>query len=149
MSTEKNELRWYLCSTKKGKEVMASKALERVCVEVFLPLIYERHGHKPEPVFPHFVFVRVESKKRLLAVAYSAGMRAEASAPPDPVEIPDSLVAQLKAAAAREQPSGVASSSVSDAVGAIFNRKIASLNRTVELFRLIEERRALEPSASD
>jgi hypothetical protein len=51
MSSEEHELRWYLMSTKRGKEVPASKALDSVCAEVFLPLIYQSPGGQTKTGF--------------------------------------------------------------------------------------------------
>lgn len=126
-----------------------SKALESVCAEVFLPLIHQRPGSEPEPVFlRHIFFARVDWKKRRLAVAYSADMRDDLTSRQPPVELPDALVMELKAAAAtRQQLRAAAAALISDTVSALFNRRIASLERTAALFRNIDERKALETSA--
>lgn len=145
MSSEEHELRWYLMSTKRGKEVLASKALERVCAEVFLPLIYRRPGGKPELVFPGCIFVRIDLKRSLLAAAAQAGMR-DFMTLVQPTEVPDSLVTELKTAAAERFKEGSEAAAVSDPVRGLFNRRIASLQRTVALLRMIEERKALEVS---
>ena len=100
MSSEEHELRWYLMSTKRGEEALVSKALESVCAEVFLPLIHQRPGSEPEPVFLRHIFARVDWKKRRLALAYSADMRDDLTSRQPPVELPDALVMELKAAAA-------------------------------------------------
>jgi hypothetical protein len=149
MSSEEHELRWYLMSTKRGEEALVSKALESVCAEVFLPLIHQRPGSEPEPVFlRHIFFARVDWKKRRLAVAYSADMRDDLTSRQPPVELPDALVMELKAAAAtRQQLRAAAAALISDTVSALFNRRIASLERTAALFRNIDERKALETSA--
>ena len=149
MSSEDHELRWYLMSTKRGEEALVSKALESVCAEVFLPLIHQRPGSEPEPVFlRHIFFARVDWKKRRLAVAYSADMRDDLTSRQPPVELPDALVMELKAAAAtRQQLRAAAAALISDTVSALFNRRIASLERTAALFRNIDERKALETSA--
>ena len=148
MSAEDSDLRWYLLTTKRGKEVLANGTLGAVCVEVFLPLLYEgRAGAKPQPFFPRRVFVRVNLKSRFFDVKYSAGARdlLEVGAP---IAVPDSVVAELKVAVAKkkkgaEDGGGVA---VSDSVLKLFNRRAPSLDRTVALMRLIEERKALEES---
>ena len=148
MSSEDHELRWYLMSTKRGEEALVSKALESVCAEVFLPLIHQRPGSEPEPVFLRHIFARVDWKKRRLAVAYRADMRDDLTSRQPPVELPDALVMELKAAAAtRQQLRAAAAALISDTVSALFNRRIASLERTVALFRNIDERKALETSA--
>ena len=148
MSSEEHELRWYLMSTKRGEEALVSKALESVCAEVFLPLIHQRPGSEPEPVFLRHIFARVDWKKRRLAVAYRADMRDDLTSRQPPVELPDALVMELKAAAAtRHQLRAAAAALISDTVSALFNRRIASLERTVALFRNIDERKALETSA--
>src|ERR1017187_5409712 len=148
MSSEEHELRWYLMSTKRGEEALVSKALESVCAEVFLPLIHHRPGSEPEPVFLRHIFARVDWKKRRLAVAYRADMRDDLTSRQPPVELPDALVMELEAAAAaRHQLRAAAAALISDTVSALFNRRIASLERTVALFRNIDERKALETSA--
>ena len=148
MSSGEHELRWYLMSTKRGEEALVSKALESVCAEVFLPLIHQRPGREPEPVFLRHIFARADWKKRRLAVAYSADMRDDLTSRQPPVELPDALVMELKAAAAtRQQLRAAAAALISDTVSALFNRRIASLERTAALFRNIDERKALETSA--
>jgi hypothetical protein len=135
-------------STKRGEEALVSKALESVCAEVFLPLIHQRPGSEPEPVFLRHIFARVDWKKRRLAVAYRADMRDDLTSRQPPVELPDALVIELEAAAAaRHQLRAAAAALISDTVSALFNHRIASLERTVALFRNIDERKALETSA--
>jgi hypothetical protein len=144
MSAEKSELRWYLLSTKRGEEVLAKRALETACADVFLPLLYEaRAGAKPQPLFPRRVFARVNLKSRLFDVAYKPGARDLVKAG-DPIEVPDSLVAELKVVA-REKKKGArdtAGVAVPDSVLKLFGSRTPSLERTVALMRIIEERRA-------
>ena len=148
MSAEEPELRWYLLSTKRGKEVLANGALGAACTEVFLPLLYEgRGGAKPQPLFPRRVFVRVNLKSRFFDVKYSPGTRAILEIA-NPIEVPDSVVAELKVAAEEKKKGtkdagGVA---VSDSVLKLFSSRTPSLERTVALMRIIEERKALESS---
>lgn len=143
MSSEEREARWYLMSTKRGKEVLASRALERVCVEVFLPLIYQRPGSKPEPAFPGCIFVRLDMQTSLLAATSSRGMR-DFMTVREPIEVPDPLMTELKAVATARLKEGREAVAVPDPVRGLLNRKIASLQRTVGLFRIIEERKTLE-----
>ena len=148
MSAEEPELRWYLLSTKRGNEVLANGTLRAACAEVFLPLLYEGRGDaKPQPLFPRRVFVRVNLKSRFFNVAYTPGARdfLKAGAP---IEVPESVVAELKVAAEEKRKGtkdavGVA---VSDSVLELFNSRTPSLERTVALMRIIEKRKALEGS---
>src|ERR1035437_5157391 len=131
MSSGEHELRWYLMSTKRGEEALVSKALESVCAEVFLPLIHQRPGSEPEPVFLRHIFARVDWKKRRLALAYSADMRDDLTSRQPPVELPDALVMELEAAAAtRQQLRAAAAALISDTVSALVNRRIADRQST-------------------
>ena len=141
MSTEERKLRWYLVSTKRWKEVLAGKALEWVCAEVFLPLLYQsRVGIKPQPVFPGRIFVRMDLDSRFFAVAYSPGVRDFLKAG-EPTEVPDSLMTELKAAVATYEQ-GSEAAPVSASVRRLFDPGIASLGRNVALSRMIEDRKA-------
>jgi transcription antitermination factor NusG len=146
MSAEEGEPRWYVLSTKRGKEVLVSKALERVCAEVFLPLLYEtKPGHKPQPGFPRLIFVRVDLKSRFFDVAYSPGILDLLNAI-QPTEVSDSLMLELKAAATARYKQGSEAAAVSDSVRRLFDPEIASLGRLVALVRMIEDRKHPETS---
>lgn len=146
MSAEDPELRWYLLSTKRGEEVFAMRALGPVCAEVFLPILYEaKAGTKPRPLFPRRVFIRVNLKNRLLDMAYTPGARDLLKAG-DPIEVPDSVVAELKVAA-EERKTGTknpAALAASDSVLRLFSSRTPSLERTVALMRIIEQRKAMQ-----
>ena len=141
MSAE-DELRWYLVSTKWGEQLLAKRALESVCAEVFSPLFYEaRAGAKPQPVFPCRVFVRLNPPSRYFEAKYSPG------ATGDLIEVPDSVVAELKLAAEerkmkRKRGAGAQRTAVSGSVRELFDPRTPSLERTVRLMRIIEERKA-------
>lgn len=138
--------RWYLCPTKQGKEVVARSALEGAGVEVFLPLIYERPEHKPEPLFPHHIFLRLDSPARLRTIRLLAGMRDDVIAQRSTVEVPESIVESLKAAL-EERTRGVKSELPSEPIREMVDRRIASLERSVRLLKIIDQHRAAEARA--
>jgi transcription antitermination factor NusG len=137
---------WYLCPTKRGKEVVARNALEGAGVEVFLPLIYERPEHKPEPLFPHYIFLRLDSPARLRTIRMLAGMRDDVIAQRSTVEVPESIVESLKAAL-EERTRGVKSELPSEPIREMVDRRIASLERSVRLLKIIEQHKAAEARA--
>lgn len=146
MSAEERELRWYLLSTKRGKEVLANGALRAACTEVFLPLLYEGRGDtKPQPLFPRRVFVRVNLKGHFFDVKYSPGTRAILEIA-NPIEVPDSVVAELKVAVEEKKKGTAGGVAASNSVLKLFSSRTPSLERTVALMRIIEERKAGEGS---
>ena len=72
---------WYAVNTKTRCEVFACASLDRLGVEVFLPMLRERKVLRGEcrtttsPLFPRYLFAKFDVSRQLRAVTYARGVR--------------------------------------------------------------------------
>jgi transcription antitermination factor NusG len=79
---------WYAVYTKPNAEYRVARLLQLKGLEVFLPEIPSwkpRRGHRTEPLFPSYVFVRADwSAVPPTTVEWTPGVRRLVAAPPAP-----------------------------------------------------------------
>lgn len=72
---------WYALSTKSGREKQAEQNIRRMGVECFLPLMQEQKAIRRKirtvivPLFPGYLFVRINRSEHYRVVAYARGVR--------------------------------------------------------------------------
>ena len=72
---------WYVVNTKSHCEASACASLDRLGVEVFLPMLRERKvlrgkcGPTTSPLFPRYLFAKFDVSSQLRAVKYARGVR--------------------------------------------------------------------------
>jgi transcriptional antiterminator RfaH len=72
---------WYVVNTKSHCEASARASLERMGVEVFLPLLRERkvlrgkYGPTTSPLFPRYLFAKFDVSSQLRTVTYARGVK--------------------------------------------------------------------------
>jgi transcriptional antiterminator RfaH len=81
MKIRKMNVNWYLIHAKAKQERIAEINLQRLGVETFCPLIKQSKGNRrknesegKEPLFPGYLFVRVDMSTEFRKVTYSQGV---------------------------------------------------------------------------
>jgi transcriptional antiterminator RfaH len=99
-------LRWYLVHTKPAGESVARENLERQCYDVYLPRIVEsvhrgeRRIDRTVPLFPRYLFLRLQEGQQALApVASTIGVSSIVRFGSRYTIVPDSVVCELQARA--------------------------------------------------
>lgn len=91
---------WYVVYTKPNAEYRVARFLEEKGLEVFLPEIPSwkpRRGHRTEPLFPSYVFVRADwSHTPLNTVEWTPGVRRLVAFDGHPAVVPDSAIALIR-----------------------------------------------------
>jgi len=88
---------WYLIRTKLNKETYVRDRLSHVIPEVFLPML-ESPGSRIHsaaivvPLFPQYVFARLDLSQHYFDIRYMPGVLEFVSAGCDPLLVPDSIV---------------------------------------------------------
>ncbi len=97
---------WYVVSTKARREQFAQEQLNRRAVETFLPRILEpgRVSIKPvvAPLFPSYLFVRVDLEQQYFNVAWTPGVRKFIGFEALPCPVDDAVVEFLVARVGHE-----------------------------------------------
>ena len=92
---------WYALHTKPGKEFQVSEALNGQGIETYIPT-YEpsgvrRHGKRPRPLFPGYLFVRVDfSSRGVSSVQWTPGLKSIVGSGDRPLVLPDQVVSHIR-----------------------------------------------------
>jgi transcriptional antiterminator RfaH len=107
---------WYLVRTKSGKEAWVRDQLSTRLSEVFLPMLkarvprWGRLSMSVAPLFPCYVFARLDLPRDYFGVKYLAGVSGLVSAGSDPTVVPDAIIDEIRSRAVngvveiREEP---------------------------------------------
>ena len=93
---------WYVLSTKSGREKQAEQNIRRMGVECFLPLMQEQKAIRRKirtvivPLFPGYLFVRINRSEHYRVVAYARGVRKIVVFWSTPVEVDSSMIEAIK-----------------------------------------------------
>jgi transcriptional antiterminator RfaH len=93
---------WYLIQTKNGKERWVRDRLCTQLPEVFLPLLEARMPRwgrlvwSIAPLFPGYLFARLELQKDYFAVRYLPGVQGLVSAGNDPIAVPSIVIEEIR-----------------------------------------------------
>jgi transcriptional antiterminator RfaH len=96
------EMRWYVLCTKSNYEKQAEQNIRRMGVECFLPLLQERRTIRRKvrtvvaPLFPGYLFVRINLSEHYRAVSYARGVGKIVEFGATPVEVDIALIEAIK-----------------------------------------------------
>ena len=96
------EMRWYAVSTKSHQESQAEQNIGRLGVERFLPLLQEQKIIRRRartvigPLFPGYLFVRINLSQHHRAVNYARGVRKILEFGSSPVEVEVAVIDAIK-----------------------------------------------------
>ena len=96
---------WYAVSTKMRSEATASSSLDRLGIEVFLPMIRERKalrgksGVTTSPLFPGYLFAKFDALSQFRAVAYAQGVKNIVTFGYGPSVVDDSIIQAIRSQA--------------------------------------------------
>jgi transcriptional antiterminator RfaH len=97
---EEPQLAWYVVYTKPHREAQAEMSLRRKGIEVFYPQLvlpdWSPGVGRSMPLFPSYLFVRVELERRFHDVAWSPGVKRFVGTAGLPAPIGDDVVAFLQ-----------------------------------------------------
>ena len=94
---------WYLVRTKPGKERWVRDQLGSRLSEVFLPMLrarmprWGRLAMSTAPLFPCYVFARMDLQTDYFTVKYLAGVSGLVSAGADPIMVPEGIISEIRA----------------------------------------------------
>jgi transcriptional antiterminator RfaH len=95
-------MHWYAVSTKPHQEKQAELHIKQCGIECFLPLLKEnkiiRRTRKTvfEPLFPGYLFARLELERHYRAVSYTTGVRNIVEFGSGPVELEATMIDAIK-----------------------------------------------------
>jgi len=93
---------WYLIRTKRGKELWVRDQLSTHLSEVFLPMLkariprWGRLSMSVAPLFPCYLFARLDLQRDYFAVKYLAGVSGLVSAGSDPLVVSDAIIDEIR-----------------------------------------------------
>jgi transcriptional antiterminator RfaH len=92
---------WYVVRTKNRKEDHAERELERRGVAVFLPRVLEseREREQVAPLFPGYLFVRIDLVAQYYRVVWTPGVRSFVAFGTVPTPVPEQAVRLIRAGA--------------------------------------------------
>jgi transcriptional antiterminator RfaH len=145
---------WYAVNTKTRCEAFACASLERLGVEVFLPMLKEakavrgRRCTVTSPLFPGYLFARFDIPSQYRAVTYARGVRQIVSFGGGPSVVDESIIEAIQAQATdgvielpenRLSPGQVVRIKDGPLFGleAVFERKLSGTSRAVLLLKAI------------
>ncbi len=94
---------WYLVRTKPGKERWVRDQLSVRLSQVFLPMLkarmprWGRLSMSVAPLFPCYLFARLDLQTDYFEVKYLAGVTGLVSAGADPIVVPDRIIEEIRA----------------------------------------------------
>lgn len=94
---------WYLVRTKPGKERWVRDQLATRVSEVFLPMLkarmprWGRLSMSVAPLFPCYLFARLDLQASYFEIKYLAGVTGLVSAGADPIIVPEAIIAEIRA----------------------------------------------------
>lgn len=93
--------RWHVLYTKPHQESLVFQQLEGRDLDAFFPFVRLERGHRRgtrvEPVFPHYIFVKVDLMTRDAAsLQWLPGVRSLVRFGDQPAIIPDAIIQQLR-----------------------------------------------------
>ena len=155
---------WYAVRTKPRCEAFAEVNLQRLGVEVFLPMLKEykqtpvAHRQSATPLFPGYLFVRCAMPEQYRAVSYATGVKNVVSFGAGPSIVDESIIDSIKGQAVNgvieiADDTLVPGKAVRIHEGplcgldAVFEKKLSGSNRVVLLLKAIsyQARLILEP----
>jgi len=95
-------MRWYVVSTKPNHEKQAEQNIRRMGVECFLPLLQEEKIVRRKirtvisPLFPGYLFVRINLSEHYRAVTYARGVRKIVEFGSSPAEVDNTMIDAIK-----------------------------------------------------
>ena len=145
---------WYAVRTKPRCEAFAEASLQRLRVEVFLPMLREHkqtslaHRKSATPLFPGYLFVRCEMPAQYRGVSYASGVKNIVSFGAGPSIVDDSIIDSIKGQAVNGVIEIVDETFVSGravrihegplfGLDAVFEKKLSGANRAVLLLKAI------------
>ncbi|HYB91444.1 MAG TPA: transcription termination/antitermination NusG family protein [Candidatus Binataceae bacterium] len=93
---------WYLVRTKTGRERWVRDQLGGIASDVFLPMLrtrtprWGRMATAVVPLFPCYVFARLDLQRSYFDVKYMQGVRGIVSAGKDPLAVPPAIIAEIR-----------------------------------------------------
>jgi transcriptional antiterminator RfaH len=95
-------MRWYVLSTRSNREKQAEQNIRCMGVECFLPLLQEQRTIRCKvrtviaPLFPGYLFVRINLSEHYRAVTYARGVRKIVEFGATPVEVDIAMIEAIK-----------------------------------------------------
>ena len=96
---------WYAVNTKAQCEVSARASLDRLGVEVFLPMMREREvlrgkrGPMISPLFPRYLFAKFDVSSHLRAVTYARGVKSIVTFGSGPSMVDETIIQAIRSQA--------------------------------------------------
>lgn len=96
---------WYAVNTKSRCEAFACASLERLAVEVFLPMLRERKVLRgtccltTSPLFPRYLFAKFDVSSELRAVTYAQGVKSIVTFGSGPSIVDESIIQAIRSQA--------------------------------------------------
>ena len=93
---------WYLIRTKPGKERWVRDQLAVTVPEVFLPMLkakmprWGRLASSIAPLFPCYLFAKLEIAAHYFEVKYLPGVQGLVSAGNDPIAVPEPIIVEIR-----------------------------------------------------
>lgn len=101
-SSQIQELRWYVVSTKANHEKQAERNIAYAGIECYLPLLKERRIVRNQiitainPLFPGYMFIRIDLAQHYRTVSYARGVRKIVGFGARPVEVDSAMIDSIR-----------------------------------------------------